>query len=142
MKQPEMTPEEQKVFDELYDYTKVSMVIAAIVSEVIDDLLQRHKEAHIKIPLYEKQAWTTISNSCKILKGELSGNTEAYRAFNSAVSTCKFLLIELIAKCDDSDMRLWQFHNLLKTYPTVIKGLQKPLDEETKAFARLFNQNV
>ena len=45
-----------------------------------------------------------------------------------------FLFLELVAKCDDSDYRLWQFHNLLKSFPTICPALQPTLDFELDAF--------
>ena len=52
----------------------------------------------------------------------------------------KFLMLELIARCDDSNMRVWQFHNLLKTYKLVYPSLAQTIADEQKAFSALFGQ--
>ena len=59
---------------------------------------------------------------------------EQYKKYQDVVKIASFLFLELVAKCDDSDYRLWQFHNLLKSYPTVVHALQPTLDFELDAF--------
>ena len=59
---------------------------------------------------------------------------EQYKKYQDVVKTASFLFLELVAKCDDSDYRLWQFHNLLKSFPTVCPALQPTLDFELDAF--------
>ena len=59
---------------------------------------------------------------------------EQYRKYQNEVKTASFLFLELVAKCDNSNYRLWQFHNLLKSFPTVVPALQPTLDFELDAF--------
>lgn len=53
----------------------------------------------------------------------------------------KFLMLELIARCDDSNMRVWQFHNLLKSYKLVYPAVAPTIEDELEAFEGLFGQN-
>ena len=49
-------------------------------------------------------------------------------------------MLELIAKCDDSNLRVWQFHNLLNTFSTVYPAVAPTIEDEQEAFADLFGQ--
>ena len=126
----------------LLEFTNVCLVISCALRELIKDLIKQHKEANIIIKDPERRAWRQILNGTDTLDQiAFETGSDNYKKFKASIKIVKFILLELIAKCDDSDIRLWQFHNLLKSYPTVYKSIQPTLDEEVDAFTALFNQN-
>ena len=66
----------------------------------------------------------------------------SYEKFKKGVNIVKFLILELIAKCNDSSMRAWQFHNLLKTFPTIYPAIAPTIEDEQQAFANLFDTSA
>ena len=89
----------------------------------------------------EKIAWKKIRDGASTLDFiAFSTGKENYNKFRNMVTIVKFLILELIAHCSNDDMKLWQFHNLLKTYKVVYPSLVQTIDKETEAFASLFGQ--
>lgn len=39
-------------------------------------------------------------------------------------------------------MRAWQFHNLLKTFPTIYPAIAPTIEDEQQAFANLFDTSA
>ena len=110
---------DKDLLEHLNQFTNTLIVASCALGKLIRKLLQEHKDNNIKIPFNEKREWNNIIWASKyfrvcavdrLTKDELE-------QFDDNVELVSFLLLELIAKCDSNDSRLWKFHNLLKCYP-------------------------
>ena len=140
MNNKQLSPERQAEVRRLEQLSNSLIIIACSLGRLTERLIKEHKEANIKIEAIERNNWKHILDASnyfhKLAKSNM--NAAMYDRFNHAIVMVSFLYLELVAKCDDSDLRLWQFHNLLKSYPTVFKNLQPTIDDELSAFAELF----
>lgn len=136
-----ITEERRKQVTELGEFTNAVLCIAVISKSLIDELFKKHKELKVNIDVNERIAWRKIRDGAASLD-YIAFNTgkDNYERFKKSVCMVKFLILELIARCDDSDMRVWQFHNLLKTFKVVYPAVVPTIEDEYKAFANLFGQ--
>ena len=131
----ELTPERQQQIDNMENLTNFCLIVASVLKHYVSSMLQQHKELGIKIPRDEKFQWDILLKTVSQLDHyAFQVSLEQYKKYQDVVKTASFLFLELVAKCDDSDYRLWQFHNLLKSFPTVCPALQPTLDFELDAF--------
>lgn len=144
-----MAPKKTPVTDERYkqllyleQYSNAALTIVCMCKQIIDDLFKRHKELNVYMDPMERLAWRKIRDGAASLDN-IAFQSEhcSYEKFKKSVLMVKFLTLELIARCDDSNMRLWQFHNLLKTYKLVYPAVMPTLADESEAFADLFGQS-
>lgn len=144
MNNKELTPERQAEIRRLEQLSNSLIVITCSLGRLVERLIKEHKEANLKIEAIERNHWKHILDASNYFHrlARNSMDKEMYDKFNHAIIIVSFLYLELVAKCDDSDLRLWKFHNLLKTYPTVFKNLQPTIDDELNAFAELFGFNA
>lgn len=136
-----ITEERYKQLIELEEFSNAVLCIAAISKDLINQLFEKHKKLNVNIDVMERIAWRKIRDGAASLD-HIAFNTgkNNYDRFKKSVCMVKFLMLELIARCDDSNMRVWQFHNLLKTYKLVYPSLAQTLEDEQKAFADLFGK--
>lgn len=143
MKKVQITPERAKQLEELEQFENAVLTIAVTSKQLIDELFKRHKELDIGFndPI-ERIAWKKIRDGAASLDN-IAFNSKYcdYNTFKKSVLMVKFLMLELIARCDDSNMRVWQFHNLLKTYKLVYPAVAPTIEDEREAFADLFGQS-
>ena len=135
-----ITPERAKQLEELEQFENAVLTIAVTSKQLIDELIKKHKELNVGFndPI-ERMAWKKIRDGAASLDN-IAFNSPycSYDKFKKSVLMIKFMMLELIAKCDDSNMRFWQFHNLLKTFKTVYPAVAPTIEDEQKAFADLF----
>lgn len=140
MKKVPITPERVKQLEELEQFENAVITIAVTSKQLIDELFKRHKELDVGFndPI-ERIAWKKIRDGAASLDN-IAFNSKYcdYNKFKKSVLMVKFLMLELISRCDDSNMRVWQFHNLLKTYKLVYPAVAPTLKDEQEAFADLF----
>lgn len=140
MKKVPITPERVKQLEELEQFENAVLTIAVTSKQLIDELFKRHKELDVGFndPI-ERIAWKKIRDGAASLDN-IAFNSKYcdYNKFKKSVLMVKFLMLELISRCDDSNMRVWQFHNLLKTYKLVYPAVAPTLKDEQEAFADLF----
>ena len=135
----ELTPERQLQVANMETLTNFCLIVASVLKHYVSSMLQQHKDLHIKIPLDEKLQWDILLKTVSQLDNyAFQAGIEQYRKYQNEVKLVSFLFLELVAKCYDSNYRLWQFHNLLKSYPTVVHALQPTLDFELDAFKEVF----
>lgn len=137
-----ITPERAKQLEELEQFENAVLTIVVTSKSLIDDLIKKHKELNVGFPdPIERMAWKKIRDGAASLDN-IAFNSPycSYNKFKKSVLMIKFMMLELIAKCDDSNMRFWQFHNLLKTFKTVYPAVAPTIEDEQKAFADLFGQ--
>ena len=139
----QITPERAKQLEALEQFENAVLTIACISKQLVDDVFKRHKELNVGFTNdNERIAWRKIRDGAALLEHiAFNSNNCNWDKFKKSVLMVKFMMLELIARCDDSNMRLWQFHNLLKTYKLVYPAVSPTLDDERKAFADLFGQS-
>ena len=131
----ELTPERQQQVANMEIFTNFCLIVASVLKHYVSSMLQQHKDLQIKIPRDEKFKWDMLLKTVSQLDNyAFQAGIEQYRKYQNEVKTASFLFLELVAKCDNSNYRLWQFHNLLKSFPTVVPALQPTLDFELDAF--------
>ena len=135
----ELTPERQQQVANMETLTNFCLIVASVLKHYVSNMLQQHKDLHIKVPRDEKFQWDILLKTVSQLDNyAFQAGIEQYRKYKKEVKLASFLFLELVAKCYDSNYRLWQFHNLLKSYPTVVHALQPTLDFELDAFKEVF----
>lgn len=143
MKKVQITPERAKQLEELAQFENAVLTIAVISKQLIDKMIKLHKELNVGFndPI-ERIAWKKIRDGAASLD-HIAFNSPycSYDKFKKSVLMIKFMMLELIARCDDSNMRFWQFHNLLKTFKLVYPAVAPTIEDEREAFADLFGQS-
>ena len=137
-----ITPERARQLEELEQFENAVLTIAVISKQLIDKMIKLHKELNVGFndPI-EILAWKKIRDGAASLDNIAFNSLYCdYNKFKKNILIVKFLMLELIAKCDDSNMRVWQFHNLLKTFSTVYPAVAPTIEDEQEAFADLFGQ--
>lgn len=143
MKKTPITPERAKQLEELEQFENAVLTIAVISKQLIDKIFKLHKELNVGFnDINERIAWRKIRDGAASLD-HIAFNSPYcnYEKFKKSVLMVKFMILELIARCDDSNMRFWQFHNLLKTFKLVYPAVAPTIDDEREAFADLFGQS-
>ena len=142
MKKVPITPERAKQLEELEQFENAVLTIVVTSKQLIDEVFKKHKELNVAFtdPI-ERMAWKKIRDGAASLD-HIAFNSPycSYDKFQKSVLMVKFMMLELIARCDDSNMRFWQFHNLLKTFKLVYPAIAPTIDDEREAFADLFGQ--
>lgn len=142
MKKVPITNERAKQLEELEQFENAVLTIAVTSKQLIDEIIKKHKELNVGFndPI-ERMAWKKIRDGAASLDN-IAFNSEYcnYNKFKKSVLMVKFMMLELIARCDDSNMRFWQFHNLLKTFKLVYPAVAPTIEDEREAFADLFDQ--
>lgn len=139
----ELTPERQQQVANMETLTNFCLIVASVLKHYVSSMLQQHKDLQIKIPRDEKFQWDMLLKTVSQLDNyAFQAGIEQYRKYQNEVKTVSFLFLELVAKCYDSNYRLWQFHNLLKSYPTIVPALQPTLDFELDAFKKVFGITI
>lgn len=143
MKKVQITPERARQLEELAQFENAVLTIAVISKQLIDKMIKLHKELNVGFndPI-ERLAWKKIRDGAASLD-HIAFNSPycSYDKFKKSVLMIKFMILELIARCDDSNMRFWQFHNLLKTFKLVYPAVAPTIEDEREAFADLFGQS-
>lgn len=136
----QISEDRYKQLIELEEYTNAVLCIVCICSSLIKTLFEKHKQYNVAMEISERVAWRKIKDGADSLDN-IAFNTgkENYSKFKKAVLMVKFILLNLVARCNDSDMRLWQFYNLLKTFKVVYPGVVPTIEDEQKAFEDLFS---
>lgn len=143
MKKTPITPERAKQLEELEQFENAVLTIVVTSKQLIDEIIKKHKELNVGFndPI-ERMAWKRIRDGAASLDN-IAFNSKYcnYNKFKKSVLMVKFMMLELIARCDDSNMRFWQFHNLLKTFKLVYPAVAPTIEDEREAFSDLFGQS-
>lgn len=143
MKKTPITPERAKQLEELEQFENAVLTITVISKQLIDKMFKLHKELNVGFnDVNERIAWRKIRDGAASLD-HIAFNSPYcnYDKFKKSVLMVKFMMLELIARCDDSNMRFWQFHNLLKTFKLVYPAVAPTVEDEREAFSDLFGQS-
>ena len=142
MKKVQITPERDKQLEELAQFENAVLTIVVTSKQLIEEIFKKHKELNVSFTdVNERIAWKKIRDGAASLD-HIAFNSPycSYDKFKKSVLMIKFMMLELIARCDDSNMRFWQFHNLLKTFKLVYPAVAPTIEDEREAFADLFGQ--
>ena len=142
MKKVQITPERAKQLEELAQFENAVLTIVVTSKQLIEEIFKKHKELNVGFTdVNERIAWKKIRDGAASLD-HIAFNSPycSYDKFKKSVLMIKFMMLELIARCDDSNMRFWQFHNLLKTFKLVCPAVAPTIEDEREAFADLFGQ--
>ena len=143
MKKVQITPERAKQLEELAQFENAVLTIVVTSKQLIEEIFKKHKELNVDFTdINERIAWKKIRDGATSLD-HIAFNSPycSYDKFKKSVLMIKFMMLELIARCDDSNMRFWQFHNLLKTFKLVYPAVAPTIEDEREAFADLFGQS-
>lgn len=143
MKKVQITPERAKQLEELAQFENAVLTIVVTSKQLIEEIFKKHKELNVSFTdINERIAWKKIRDGAASLD-HIAFNSPycSYNKFKKSVLMIKFMMLELIARCDDSNMRFWQFHNLLKTFKLVYPAVAPTIEDEREAFADLFGQS-
>ena len=143
MKKVQITPERAKQLEELAQFENAVLTIVVTSKQLIEEIFKKHKELNVNFTdINERIAWKKIRDGAASLD-HIAFNSPycSYDKFKKSVLMIKFMMLELIARCDDSNMRFWQFHNLLKTFKLVYPAVALTIEDEREAFADLFGQS-
>ena len=143
MKKVQITPERVKQLEELAQFENAVLTIVVTSKQLIEEIFKKHKELNVSFTdINERIAWKKIRDGAASLD-HIAFNSPycSYDKFKKSVLMIKFMMLELIARCDDSNMRFWQFHNLLKTFKLVYPAVAPTIEDEREAFADLFGQS-
>lgn len=141
-KKVQITEERAKKLEELEQFENAVLTIVVTSKQLIDEIIKKHKELNVGFndPI-ERMAWKKIRDGAASLDNIAFDSKYCnYNKFKKSVLMVKFMMLELIARCDDSNMRFWQFHNLLKTFKVVYPAVAPTVEDEHEAFADLFGQ--
>lgn len=142
IKKVPITPERAKKLEELEQFENAVLTIVVTSKQLIDEIIKKHKELNVGFndPI-ERMAWKKIRDGAASLDNIAFDSKYCnYNKFKKSVLMVKFMMLELIARCDDSNMRFWQFHNLLKTFKVVYPAVAPTIEDEHEVFADLFGQ--
>ena len=142
MKKVQITPKRAKQLEELAQFENAVLTIVVTSKQLIEEIFKKHKELNVSFTdINERIAWKKIRDGAASLD-HIAFNSPycSYDKFKKSVLMIKFMMLELIARCDDSNMRFWQFHNLLKTFKLVYPAVAPTIEDEREAFADLFGQ--
>ncbi len=142
MKKVPITAERAKQLEELEQFENAVLTIVVTSKQLIDEVIKKHKELNVGFnDVFERLAWKKIRDGAATLDN-IAFNSPycSYDKFKKSVLMVKFVMLELISRCDDSNMRFWQFHNLLSTFKIVYPAVCPTLDDEREAFMDLFGQ--
>ena len=143
MKKVQITPERAKQLEELAQFENAVLTIVVTSKQLIEEIFKKHKELNVSFTdINERIAWKKIRDGAASLD-HIAFNSPycSYDKFKKSVLMIKFMMLELIARCDDSNMRFWQFHNLLKTFKLVYPAVAPTIEDEREAFEDLFGQS-
>ena len=143
MKKVQITPERAKQLEELAQFENAVLTIVVTSKQLIEEIFKKHKELNVSFTdINERIAWKKIRDGAASLD-HIAFNSPycSYDKFKKSVLMIKFMMLELIARCDDSNMRFWQFHNLLKTFKLVYPAVAPTIEDEREALADLFGQS-
>lgn len=142
IKKVPITEERAKQLEALEQFENAVLTIVVTSKQLIDEIIKKHKELNVGFndPI-ERMAWKKIRDGAASLDNIAFDSKYCnYNKFKKSVLMVKFMMLELIARCDDSNMRFWQFHNLLKTFKVVYPAVAPTVEDEHEAFADLFGQ--
>lgn len=113
--------------------------IVAVIAEMAQEMLNYCKKHNIRIERNEKQNWDFIIKTAKQLKNlSYSLSKEDKAVFDRNTKMFSLLMRLILARVDDNDMKLYQWYNYIKAFPTDLPEIQPTAEEEAEVFKHIF----
>lgn len=113
--------------------------IVSVIAEMAQEMLDYCREHKIRIDRNEKQNWDFIIKTANKLKNlSYSLSKEDKVVFDRNTKLFSLLMRLILARVDDSDMKLYQWYNYIKSFPADLPEIQPTADEEAEAFKHIF----
>ena len=127
---------------EIYIATKqgdMCVNVVAIIAELVQQMLDYCKEHNIKIDRIEKRNWEFLIKTAKQLESmSYNLSKEQKIIFDRNTKMFSLLMRLILARVDDADMKLYQWYNYIKNFPTDLPEVQPTAEEESEAFKHIF----
>ena len=113
--------------------------IVAVIAEMAQQMLDYCKIHNIRIERNEKQNWDFLIKTAKQLKNmSYSLSKEDKAVFDRNTKMFSLLMRLILARVDDDDMKLYQWYNYIKSFPTDLPEIQPTAEEEAEVFKHIF----
>ena len=113
--------------------------IVAVIAEMAQQMLDYCKVHNIRIERNEKQNWDFLIKTSKQLKNmSYSLSKEDKAVFDRNTKMFSLLMRLILARVDDNDMKLYQWYNYIKSFPTDLPEIQPTAEEEAEVFKHIF----
>ena len=113
--------------------------VVAVIAELAQQMLDYCKEHDIKIDRIEKRNWEFLIKTAKQLESLAYKIPKEQKVIFDRNTKMFSLLIRLIlARVDDSDMKLYKWYNYIKAFPADLPDIQPTGEEEQEAFRHIF----
>ena len=127
---------------EIYIATKqgdMCVNVVAVIAELAQQMLDYCKEHNIKIDRIEKRNWEFLIKTAKQLESmSYNLSKEQKIIFDRNTKMFSLLMRLILARVDDDDMKLYQWYNYIKNFPTDLPEVQPTAEEESEAFKHIF----
>ena len=127
---------------EIYIATKqgdMCVNVVAVIAELVQQMLDYCKEHNIKIDRIEKRNWEFLIKTAKQLESmSYNLSKEQKIIFDRNTKMFSLLMRLILARVDDDDMKLYQWYNYIKNFPTDLPEVQPTAEEESEAFKHIF----
>ena len=127
---------------EIYIATKqgdMCVNVVAVIAELVQQMLDYCKEHNIKIDRIEKRNWEFLIKTAKQLESmSYNLSKEQKIIFDRNTKMFSLLMRLILARVDDADMKLYQWYNYIKNFPTDLPEVQPTAEEESEAFKHIF----
>jgi len=134
-----MTEEQEKIIHIASRQGDMCVHLAAVVCDVATAMIKYCDDNDIRIDPFERKQWNMLIKSSKYLDTlVLSQNREGINRFRRNVKMIGMLIRLTLARVDDDDMKLYQWYNYIKNFPTDLPEVQPTAEEESEAFKHIF----
>ena len=127
---------------EIYIATKqgdMCVNVVAVIAELAQQMLDYCKEHNIKIDRIEKRNWEFLIKTAKQLESmSYNLSKEQKIIFDRNTKMFSLLMRLILARVDDTDMKLYQWYNYIKSFPADLPEVQPSGAEEAEVFKHLF----
>ena len=127
---------------EIYIATKqgdMCVNVVAVIAELVQQMLDYCKEHNIKIDRIEKRNWEFLIKTAKQLESmSYNLSKEQKIIFDRNTKMFSLLMRLILARVDDTDMKLYQWYNYIKSFPADLPEVQPSGAEEAEVFKHLF----
>ena len=113
--------------------------VVAVIAELVQQMLDYCKEHNIKIDRIEKRNWEFLIKTAKQLESmSYNLSKEQKIIFDRNTKMFSLLMRLILARVDDTDMKLYQWYNYIKSFPADLPEVQPSGAEEAEVFKHLF----
>ena len=113
--------------------------VVAVITELVQQMLDYCKEHNIKIDRIEKRNWEFLIKTAKQLESMAYNLSKEQKIiFDRNTKMFSLLMRLILARVDDNDMKFYQWYNYIKSFPADLPEVQPSGAEEAEVFKHLF----